>query len=67
MSAPEYRWSHPIEWLDHYLEAPTHDRDDLIAIARQLAALLDGDQLQDLFQSEMDADGYFKPLRKAKR
>lgn len=56
---PKYRWSHPREWFDYYLEQETHDRDDLIGIARQLADKLDGDQLQDVFQSDMDADQYF--------
>ncbi len=60
---PRYRWSHPSEWLDYYLEEPTHEIDDLIYIARALAQKLDGDQIQDLFQAEMDQDGYFRDVR----
>lgn len=61
---PRYHWSHPSEWLDHYLEQDTHDRDDLIRIARALAGKLDGDQIQDEFQDEMTEDGYFIDLNK---
>lgn len=61
---PRYRWAHPSEWLDWYLESETHDRDAIVGIARALAEGLDGDDLQDLFQPEMDADGYFHDLNR---
>ena len=59
-----YRWAHPIEWLDEKITALSQaDRvDELCSLARELGAKLDGDTIQDLFESEMDADGYFKPV-----
>lgn len=55
-----YRWAHPIEWLHDRIDG--HESlDELKACARTLASMLDGDQIQDEFQSDMDADGYFEP------
>jgi hypothetical protein len=65
MSEPRYRWAHPSEWLDHWIEQH-QDVAALDSLARALAAELDSDQLQDLFQAEMDADGYFRPLKERK-
>ncbi len=68
----EYRWTHPSEWLADKISSYTSLRDadaitQLADLARALAGLLDGDQIQDLFQAEMDADGYFTPLRKGRQ
>lgn len=41
-----------------------HEVDLLIADAKQIATKLDGDQIQDLYQSEMDSDGFFDVLIK---
>ena len=59
-----YRYDNPHEWLEsHIAELDTDDnRIELLAIIRALASVLDNDQIQDLFQSDMDADGYFQPL-----
>jgi len=57
-----YRWSHPAEWLDHWIDEH-QEVDALDHLARELASKLDADQIQDLFQDEMDADGYFRPLK----
>jgi hypothetical protein len=65
-----YKWDHPLTWLYDYIDRigaynpADNPIDELQAIARQLAEKLDGDQIQDLFQSEMDADGYFTPVRR---
>lgn len=58
---PRYQWASPHDWFDDYL---TRDRDraELANIARGLAVLVDGDQLQDAFHDDMDDDGYFSPL-----
>ena len=71
---PRYKWSHPIEWLEHKIDQPCLDErrppsdqvdalDAKIAwlskLAKDLASKLDGDTLQDLFQEEMAEDGYF--------
>lgn len=57
-----YRWAHPSEWLVERLHrfAVNKDVEALHWTALELARTLDGDQIQDLFQDEMDADGYFK-------
>ena len=66
----EYESAH--DWLNQYiasLDRPESDTGNrrtadaityLSQIARDLGALLDGDQIQDLYQSDMDADGFFK-------
>ncbi len=62
----QYRWSHPIEWLQGKIDDLANQRDkdvavtELRSIASELAGHLDGDTIQDIFQSEMDADGYFE-------
>jgi hypothetical protein len=61
MSRPlEYRWSHPTDWLADLIDES--DESELADIAHALASKLDGDQIQDLFADEMEADGYFRPL-----
>jgi len=69
MAAPVYRWSHPIEWLDDHISelAQANDVPGLAALARTLATKLDGDQIQDEFQTDMDAAGYFRPVRQKTR
>ncbi len=54
----KYKWSHPGEWLqDAINEADTIE--ELRDLAHALAGVLDGDQIQDLFQAGMTGDGYF--------
>jgi len=58
-----YRWSHPAAWLSERIDGikyGKHSDADLAAMCRLLASQLDSDILQDLFQDEMDADGYFE-------
>lgn len=60
----EYRWSHPSDWLAEKIngfEAGTEFA-KLREFALAMAGTLDGDQIQDLFQSDMDGDGYFLNL-----
>lgn len=59
-----YRYDNPHEWLEsHIAELDIDDnRLELLAIIRALASVLDSDQIQDLFQSDMDADGYFQTI-----
>ena len=65
---PRYRWRHASEWLDWKIGkiVALDDRQDalteLAALTRILARHMDGDQIQDEFQSEMDADGFFDDL-----
>ncbi len=62
MADKTYRWGHPGEWLDDKIKdlCTQEDVTELASIARSLAGALDSDQLQDIFQTEMAADGYFE-------
>jgi len=56
-----YRWANPYEWLkdkagEHLLHA---DYDRLYKELLALAARMDSDTLQELYEREMDKDGYF--------
>lgn len=61
----EYKWSHPTEWLDTLIQtriaANDHDGVQELLLVIVNSGKLDGDDIQDLFQSEMDEDGYFTP------
>jgi len=59
----KYRWDTPQEWLLEKAErhAKNNDSAELLSIIQTLVIGLDADSIQDDFQSEMDADGYFKP------
>ncbi len=53
----KYRWGSPHEWLLE--KAQSLPAAELYSIIDALAWRLDSDSIQDLFQSEMDVDGYF--------
>jgi hypothetical protein len=53
------RWDTPYAWLEE--AAQRWDAARLQAELLNLARLLDSDQLQDEYQRDMDADGYFAP------
>lgn len=65
-TALTYKWSSPGEWLADLMEVRINARDfdGVVDIARTLlnATVIDSDTIQELFQSDMDADGYFKPI-----
>lgn len=52
-----YKWNNPGDWLHERVQSAGEDvlRGYLTAIIGSL----DSDTIQDIFQSEMDADGYF--------
>ena len=51
------KYNNPIEWLhDHTKDMKSYELKRLVFL---LANKLDFDTLQDLFQNEMDKDGYF--------
>ena len=54
----EYVWNNPLEWLTAKIDG-LDSGTGLAEIAKALAAQLSSDQIQDLFESEMDTDGYF--------
>ena len=53
----EYKWDSAHEWLVH--KAQSWDHDTLLRTFYQVVKLLDGAQIEDLFQAEMELDGYF--------
>lgn len=56
-----YKYANAHDWLEERITG-TSDLDYLRGIIRSLAGKCDGDDLQDIFQSEMSADGYFDDL-----
>jgi len=57
-----YKWSNPQEWLQQYIDGLSYS--ELLQEAKNLASMLDADQIQDAYQSDMDAQGYFKEIGK---
>ena len=56
----KYKWDKPYEWLEH--AATNWSSDELYCTMMSLAGMLDSDTLQETFQSEMAADGFFQDL-----
>ncbi|PWT75315.1 MAG: hypothetical protein C5B60_05565 [Chloroflexi bacterium] len=56
-----YRWVTPADWLiDHAQQcAENNNLTDLLHLIRELAWKASSDDIQDLFQDQMHADGYF--------
>jgi hypothetical protein len=59
MLSQQYRWHTPQEWLLDKIEAM--EREPLLQMLRPLIRQLDSDTIQDLYQYDMDLDGYFEP------
>jgi hypothetical protein len=55
-----YRWATPYKWLDE--KSNDWDICDLRNALMNLALVSDSDTLQDVFEDEMDGDGYFDDL-----
>lgn len=53
----DYRWPTVFDWLRDKSEQM--DRDELRSALMQVAVKCDPDEIQDIFESEMDNDGYF--------
>lgn len=60
-----YSWEHPSDWLGDKIDAYANAKNlnELRALANHLMSKLDEDDIQDLFQPEMDADGYFDEVK----
>jgi len=60
-----YKWDSPQEWLLEKAGSLVRASDtaELFSIIQTLVQKLDGDSIQDEFQSEMDFDGYFEELQ----
>lgn len=54
-----YKWEGPHDWL--LSKAREWDAAELYSALSCVVDKVDADTLQDIFQSEMDADGYFTP------
>ena len=54
----KYKWAHPYEWL--MWKATSWDLSELFDALQAVAVKHDSDTLQDIFQFEMDKDGYFE-------
>jgi len=55
-----YKWNNPQEWFQSYVERNKDNPVELFNLCLLLAGQLDSDTIQDLFQADMDADGYFQ-------
>lgn len=55
-----YRWNGAHDWLADKLEGIGEDA--LLAFAQRMSQLMDADDIQEAFQEEMDADGYFEEV-----
>jgi hypothetical protein len=52
-----YRWESPADWLDwKFLQWTATEQ---LAAAHQILKTIDNDMVQDIFQEEMEQDGYF--------
>lgn len=60
-----YKWDSAREWLDQKVQeaAAKNDVAELVSIYNAIIGFVDNDSIQDVFQTEMAADGFFKPLR----
>jgi activator of HSP90 ATPase len=55
-----YRWDNPYKWLED--QCRVWDKERVTQAFLSLALASDSDTLQDLFQPEMDQDGYFEEV-----
>ena len=56
-----YQWAYPSDWLAAHVDklAEAKDVPQLRALINHLMRQLTEDDIQDIFQEEMDRDGYF--------
>lgn len=61
---PTYRWDSPREWLDEKIDklANAGDANGLHEVLIDLLPNIDSDIVQNIYQSEMDEDGFFEDL-----
>lgn len=57
-----YKWDSPREWLDDKIDqlANQNDVNGLTQILTDLLPNIDNDTIQNIYQDEMDEDGYFE-------
>ena len=56
-----YKWDTPHGWL--WEKAQSWSKEEMYSVIVALSDHLDADTIQDVFQSEMEQDGYFDPER----
>lgn len=56
----DYRWAGPHEWLAE--KATSDDPVYVRGLLNSLLRYIDAEDIQEIFQAEMDADGYFDSL-----
>jgi len=61
-----YKWDSPAEWLDKKIQklSDSGDVTGLCQILRDILPNIDNDIIQNIYQEEMDEDGYFEDLDK---
>jgi hypothetical protein len=59
-----YKWDSALEWLTERLDQRARQNDvaELLECAKLLAEQVDSDTIQDLYQPDMNADGFFRDL-----
>jgi hypothetical protein len=64
MADTKYKWSCPNVWLIQKIYRLEHagETAEMSKMFRDLVRLQDHDTIQDLFQNQMDADGYFTTI-----
>lgn len=57
----KYKWASPHDWLIAKISRhnDANEVSELVSICQDLVGEVDNDTIQDMYQSEMDADGYF--------
>lgn len=58
---PRYRWNSPQEWLAWKTQEQSEDLPFLRGLIVSLLDKIDPEDVQEIFQQEMDEDGYFNP------
>lgn len=60
MEGYEYPWNTPLDWLlDHLREL---DHQSLWNEIQEIVRILAFDDIQDLYQNDMENDGFFTPI-----
>lgn len=59
----KYTYDYPSDWLNEKLDR--WDATDLRSALLSIMTVLSEDDIQDIFQAEMDRDGYFEEVEDA--
>lgn len=56
----QHKWAYPSEWLNDHVDESRGNNAELFSVINTLMSKLSEDDIQDLFQAEMERDGYFR-------